>query len=172
MLSETHFNSECDKDVVAGFRDFHESVPVVTIEFYESYQDLNAIAGEQQMMRLLTMVIVLIVGASQALAQATVKAKGHVFMNNTPISGSVTANPGATVSAGETGYATIYYRNGCTKVVGALQTHVVEDDPVCDQGAYYDYDKKTALIVGGLAVAGFVGIIYGLDDDDDKPVSP
>ena len=124
------------------------------------------------MMRLLTMVVVLIVGASQALAQATVKAKGHVFMNNTPISGSVTANPGAKVSAGETGYATIYYRNGCTKVVGALQTHVVEDDPVCDQSAYYDYDKKTALIVGGLAVAGFVGIIYGLDDDDDKPVSP
>ena len=107
VLRQTHFNSECDKDVVVGFPDCDESVSVVPIEFYESSQDLNGIAGRQHMMRLLTMVVVLIVGASQALAQATVKAKGHVFVNNTPISGSVTAHPGAKVSAGETGYATI-----------------------------------------------------------------
>jgi hypothetical protein len=125
------------------------------------------------MMRLLTILVVLIIGASQAFAQATVKPKGPVFVDNMPISGSVTANPGAKVSAGETGYATIYYRNGCTKVVDALQTHIVEDDPVCDRAAYFDYDKTTALVVGGLAVAGLVGIIYGLnEDDDDKPVSP
>ena len=142
------------------------------IKFHESTQGSKRLAGTQHMMRLLTMVIVLVAGAGQALAQATVQANSaRVFVNNVAISGSVTANPGATVSASDTGYAIIYYKNGCSEVVKALQTRMVQDDPVCDQAGYFDYDKTTGLVVGGLAIGGLLGIIYS-HKDDDKPVSP
>ena len=125
------------------------------------------------MVRLLTILVVLTVGAGQALAEATVQVnRARVYMNDVAISGSVIANSGAQVRAGETGYATIYYKNGCSEVVEALQTRVVQDDPVCDQAAYYDYDKKTALIVGGVAIGARLGVIYALDEDDNGGMSP
>ena len=119
------------------------------------------------------MLVVLTIGASQALAQgsATVQVNSaRVFINDVAVSGSVPANPGTKVRAGAVGYATIYYKNGCSEVVEALQTRIVQDDPVCDQGAYYDYDQKTALIVGAVGFGGLLGLIYALDDDG--PVSP
>ena len=123
------------------------------------------------MLRIVTMLVVLTIGASQALAQgsATVQVtSARVFINDVAVSGSVTANPGTKVRAGEAGYATIYYKNGCSEVVEADQTRIVQDDPVCDQGAYYDYDKKTALIVGAVGFGGLLGLIYALDDDDER----
>jgi hypothetical protein len=125
------------------------------------------------MVRFLVMLVVLSVGAGQALAEATVKvASSNVTMNSAPISGAVTAYTGATIRAGETGYATIYYKNGCSEVVEARQTRIVQDDPVCDQGAWYGPDKKAALVLGGFSAGLFGMAIYALADDDDTGMSP
>ena len=78
------------------------------------------------MIRVLTMLLVVSVGASHALAEAIVRENsGPVFLNTKRISGSATANPGARVSPGPTGYATVYYKNGCSRVVEAGQTYIV-----------------------------------------------
>ena len=127
------------------------------------------------MIRVLTMLVVVSIGASQALAEAIVKQdSGPVLVNKKPIYGSVTAKAGARVSVGNTGYATVYFKNGCSRVVEARQTYIVEDDPVCEEASYYnDYlDKAEGLIVGGVLVGGLAAYILSQDDDGPRPASP
>ena len=114
---------------------------------------------------------VIAAGVAQAYA-AKVKPEGQVAVNGEAIAGPVEVSPGSTVSV-SSGSARIYYANGCTQLVKAYRSEVVQSDPVCDTGFYLDDGKKAMLIAGGFALGGVIYWIASDDDDDKKkPHSP
>ena len=109
-------------------------------------------------------------GVAQAYA-AKVKPDGQVAVNGQAIAGPVEVSPGSTVSV-SAGSARIYYENGCTQLVKAVDSQVVQSDPVCDTGLYLDDGKKAMLIAGGFALGGVIYWIASDDDDDKKKKKP
>ena len=110
---------------------------------------------------------VMVAGVAQVYA-AQVQPAGRVTVNGQTIAGTVTVSPGATVSVPGAGSATIYYENGCTEVVEAYNSRVVQSDPECRR-AWYHSDHNKALIVSGLVVIGGVTAIIATNNNDDGP---
>ena len=107
-------------------------------------------------------------GWSFAATAATVNVNsGTVSINGgKPVSGSVKANPGDTVTAGPNGSAIISYDNGCVAQVGSGSTVSVVQETQCSAAA--GGIGGTGLLVGAAAVAGAVGIGIAVSQKDGK----
>jgi hypothetical protein len=113
---------------------------------------------------------VMATGVTQAYA-AQVQPQGQVTLNGGAIFETVTAPPGSTVRV-SSGSARIYYDNGCTEVVNAYESRVVQTDPVCNTGTTgYDQVKGPFFLAGTGIIVGVVAWQLSRDKDDD-PVSP
>ena len=124
-------------------------------------------AGVLNMLRFFMTVVMLAVGAGQALAATVEVSQPQVLVEDVPISGAVAANPGARVTAGPSGSAMIYYENGCSEVVGPNETRIVQSNPVC-RGFFLE---NKGVIIGGVVVFGGIAAIIASGNGDDGPAS-
>ena len=104
------------------------------------------------------------------VSAATVQVNsGELFLDRgngyKTVSRTASAKPGDTVMAKVGGSGEIIYADGCRQPVdvGSVVT-VSETSPCMGAGVLY---PDHALIVGGLAVAGVVGAVIAISDDDD-----
>ncbi len=100
--------------------------------------------------------------------------EGNVRVNKVSgfrtVTGATNVAPGDRVTVRGEGQALVQFDNGCVGRIAANQTVTIPTDPPCEPGAGAD---NTPLILGGLAVAGGVGIIIAVaNDDDDPPPAP
>ena len=113
--------------------------------------------------------VVMATGVTQAYA-AQVQPQGQVTLNGRTIFETVTASPGSTVRV-SSGSARIYYDNGCTDLVNAYESRVVQTDPVCNTGTtQYDQMKGPLFLAGTGLIVGVVA--WQLSRNNDDPVSP
>ena len=117
---------------------------------------------------------VMATGVTQAYA-AQVQPQGQVTLNGRTIFETVTAPPGSTVRV-SAGSARIYYDNGCSEIVNAYESRVVQTDPLCNTGTTgYDQMKGPFFLAGTGIIVGVVAWQLSKDKDDGKnrgPLSP
>ena len=112
---------------------------------------------------------VMATGVTQAYA-IQIQPQGQVTLNNRSIFETVTATPGSTVRV-SSGSARIYYDNGCTEVVNAYESRVVQTDPLCNTGTTgYDQMKGPLFLAGTGIIVGVVA--WQLSRNDDDGLSP
>ena len=114
---------------------------------------------------------VLATGVAQAYAaEVRPRGVGPVTVNSIPIRGPVRAQPGAQVAVRGEGSALIVHDNGCTQLVPAYSSDIVQSDPVCDTGTGA-YPWKGKLILGATGI--ILGVIaYELTNDNKPRMSP
>jgi hypothetical protein len=108
---------------------------------------------------------------TQAFAADVQRVQGLVTLNGQSVIQTATAPPGATVRVPGQGLARIYYENGCTEVVNAYETRVVQSDPVCNTGGAVE-GGLTLPFVTALGTAGALGVVIWNSGNNNGPVSP
>jgi len=127
--------------------------------------------------------LVAAVGSAQAALLTNVS--GDVFVNRgqgfVAIAAPTTLEEGDRVRTSAGGSAQVVYNENCAVSLSAGQAFVVRNpSAICNQPASnnaannpFAGGNAPVLIIGGLAVAGGIGLAVALGgDDDDKPASP
>jgi len=123
--------------------------------------------------KLVSAAVIMAMMATNAHAAYLSDIQGAVLVNNQPVTSNIEVTPGDRVKA-VTGSVKVVYNNGTTVPVTVGETVVVLANNVSPSGTYRDVsepDYSTYYIVGGLVVAGGVGLGIALSQNN-KPKSP
>ncbi len=120
---------------------------------------------------------IMLAGATCAEAAKLVGVKGKVLVNrgNGYELGTegMDLKPGDTVITNPGGEAQVVYEDGVTAGVQPGNVVTVGDLGAGAGAVVAESSLGTgALVVGGLAVAGLVGVVVGVSNSKDKPASP
>ena len=128
--------------------------------------------------RFITAAIIAAMAIGNAQAAYLSDIQGAVLVNNQPAKGDTQVSPGDRVKA-LTGSVKVVYNNGAVVPVTAGQTVVVlasnsnssAPPPPANTGNSGIFDDSNTLIIGGLVVAGGIGLGIALSQNN-SPASP